>query len=68
MAKRSTYKKMASSVKKAAKSVARNAKKVVKKVMPAKKRKKAKKGEEALTIPHSVKRPLTAMLGALFII
>jgi len=63
MAKRSTYKKVASSVEKAAKSVARKAKKVVKKVMPA----KGQKGEEALNNPAFSERPLTAILGALFI-
>ena len=50
MAKKSTYKKMASSVKKAAKSVAKKAKKAVKKVMPtkkAKKRRKLRRGQSA---------------------
>ena len=47
MAKKSTYKKMASSVKKAANSVAKKAKKAVKKVMPTRKAKKARRGQGA---------------------
>jgi len=57
MAKRSTYKKMASSVKKAAKSVARKAKKVVKKVMPA----RLFEGQQTHTHPL---RPSVASLEA----